>query len=100
MIIKVGSVNYTVETLDTVEYEGDKNYFGLCRYKENKLQILNGLEESRKESVLIHELTHAILHEAGFDDHEEDTANRIAKILHQVIKDNDLYKILEDIKNK
>jgi Zn-dependent peptidase ImmA (M78 family) len=99
MKVKVGSVYYTVELLDVVQYESDKNYFGLCRYKENKLQILKDLEATRKESVFIHELTHAILDEAGFDNHEEDTANRLGKILHQVIKDNDLYKILEDIKN-
>ena len=98
MKVKVGSVNYTVEMLDVVECDGDKNYFGLCRYKENTLQILKELEVSRKRSVFVHELTHAILHEAGFDDHEEDTANRIAKILHQVIEDNAIKKSINNLK--
>ena len=39
--------------------------------------------------TLIHEITHGILVEAGYINHEEEQADRIGKILYQVLVDND-----------
>lgn len=86
--LKVGGNNYDVLFTDVVELDGDKNYFGTCDYANNEIKVLNTLSLGRQYSVLIHELTHAIFHEAGYTDHEEDTVNRIAIVLSQVLLDN------------
>ncbi len=38
--------------------------------------------------MLIHELTHAMLQEAGYKEQDEDLVTRFSIILHQVLIDN------------
>ncbi|WP_449166196.1 hypothetical protein [Streptococcus hyovaginalis] len=38
--------------------------------------------------MLVHELTHAILHEVDYKEQDEDLVNRFSKGLHQFLKDN------------
>lgn len=89
--VKVAGIEYTVAEKDVVEIGENKNYQGACRFVTSEIEILNSLSESRKEQVFVHELVHAILNEAGYDEHDEDMVNRVGIVLHQVIKDNYLY---------
>lgn len=46
------------------------------------------MSPTKKEQVLIHELLHACIAEAGFDEQDEDVVNRVSIVLYQVLKDN------------
>lgn len=88
--IKVGGVIYEVETKPFIEICGERNYQGSCSFINTTINILEDISEERKADVFFHELTHAIFYEAGFDEHDEDMINRVAKVLMQVVKDNPL----------
>lgn len=88
--IKVGGITYKVEQKESVEINQDKNYYGVCNFKDATLEISNTVNEQRQNQTFIHELMHAIFNEAGIEiENEEDIVNRSSLILHQVLKDND-----------
>lgn len=84
----VAGVNYTVTEKDYVEINDNANALGLCVYDKSVIEVKSTMSGDRKEEVFIHELFHAILFEAGFDEHDEDMVNRASKVLYQVLKDN------------
>jgi hypothetical protein len=88
--VKVAGVTYKVLEKEYVVIDHNKNYAGSCCYNESEINVLNTLSGTRKEQVFVHELVHAILMEAGYDEHDEDQVNRIGIVLHQVLKDNNL----------
>lgn len=88
--VKVAGVNYSVEERDCVIIDGNSKYMGSCTYTNSTIELLNSLNDERKEETFVHELFHAILNEAGFDDHDEELVNRASKVLYQVLKENDL----------
>ncbi|WP_034757763.1 hypothetical protein [Rossellomorea vietnamensis] len=88
--VKVAGVTYKVSEKEYVEINDNKNYAGSCCYNDSEITVLNTLSDTRKEQVFVHELVHAILMEAGYDDHDEDQVNRIGIVLHQVLRDNNL----------
>lgn len=88
MEIKVCGMVYAVEEKEHFQNGDDRNLWGLCDYEQQKIYIRQSLSVQKKKQVLIHELTHAILHEAGFEEQDEDLVNRFSIILHQVLLDN------------
>lgn len=97
MKIKVGGVDYSVNKVPFVEINGSRDFLGLCDYYKSVIEYDTALKLDRKGQVVIHELVHAIFHEAGFNAQEEDTVNRLGIVLHQVIKDNDLRELLKKL---
>lgn len=97
MKIKVGGVYYTIEEKPFIEIDGNKNYAGSCTYTKTRIELLETLSNDRKEQTFIHELMHAILNEAGYAEHDEDLVERISIVLHQVINENDLKRLLKDL---
>lgn len=87
MTIRVASNDYKAEVVPTLATAS--GLWGLCTYGTNTISITQGIDGDRFNSTLIHELTHALFFEAGFIDHEEDMVNRVANVLHQVLRDND-----------
>lgn len=87
--IKVGGVIYNIVLKPYIEIESDRNYQGMCDYMNTEISILSDLSKERMKDVFIHELTHAIFYEAGFDDQDEDMINRVGKVLYQVVSDNE-----------
>lgn len=85
--IKVCGINYKVELVDFIDVAGERNYQGMCHFDQTKIEILSSLSDQRKEQTFIHELTHAIFYEAGYDEQDEDMVNRVGIVLHQVLKD-------------
>ena len=85
--IKVAGVRYEVVDKEIVEIEGSTFYNGACNYDEAQILLLDSLTGDRKEQVFVHELTHAIFFEAGFEEQDEDMVNRLGIVLHQVLKD-------------
>lgn len=82
--IKVCGITYKIELVDVA---GERNFQGMCHFDLAKIEILNSLGDQRKEQTFIHELTHAIFYEAGYDEQDEDMINRVGIVLHQVMKE-------------
>jgi len=83
---RVGSVEYSVSLTSKIATEC---LWGKISFGNALIEIAEGLSEERLKNVLIHELTHAIFHEAGFIEHDEDMVNRVGNVLAQVLRDND-----------
>ena len=86
--VKVGGVCYEVSEEPFIEIDGERNYQGSCSFHNTEISILADISEERKVNVYVHELTHAIFYEAGFEEQDEDMINRIGNVLHQVLQDN------------
>ncbi|WP_243356911.1 hypothetical protein [Bacillus litorisediminis] len=89
--VKVAGIEYETVYKDFIEINGDRNYQGSCDYLNTQIDILQDLSETKKEQVFVHELIHAVFHEAGFKEQDEDMVNRLGIVLYQVLKDNHLY---------
>lgn len=95
--VKVGGVTYAVEEKDIIEIDGNYNYVGSCTYSTTTISLSKRLSHERKKDVFVHELVHAIMNEAGYDDHEEELVTRISKVLFQVLRDNDFGWLREEV---
>lgn len=85
--VKIGGLIYTISK--KADLQGKDGPWGQIRYKTQEIELDDSLSEQLEDQTLIHEMTHGILVEAGYTEHEEDQANRIGLILYQVLKDND-----------
>ena len=88
--IKVGGIVYDVEFNELDAESGIQ--LGWCNYAKSKFEINNhNVSVQKQEQTIVHEMTHAIIHEGGLDfgDDEERIVNHISLTLHQVLKDND-----------
>lgn len=89
--VKVGGIDYQIEVVDHLPHEDAGYKWGECDYQKAKIQLWKELSKQKRKQTFIHELTHAIFHEAGIDDQDEDQINRVAIVLHQVLLDNKFY---------
>ena len=87
--IKIGGIVYDVELKELEVEQGVQ--LGWCKRTQTLIEVNNhNISKQLQQQTLIHEMTHAILFEAGLElENEEDVVNRIALVLHQVLKDND-----------
>lgn len=75
--------------IDDVEYKAEEvshkelqlsseylkgEYWGDTRYKQASIRICEGMAEDEVKITLVHEIIHAILHERGFDQQNNDEA--------------------------
>jgi hypothetical protein len=84
--VKVAGVTHEVK-----EVEGlapDHDLYGQVTYRNGVIKLDSGLRQKWKEQVFVHELSHAILYEAGYDEYDEEMVRRVANVLYQVLKDN------------
>jgi Zn-dependent peptidase ImmA (M78 family) len=91
---RIGSVDYTVAEVEGLSEK--YNLYGQVVYSDTHIEIDSAMSPVRKHNVLVHELLHAVLFEAGFDQQDEDLVNRAAHVLHGVLRDNDFGFIKED----
>jgi hypothetical protein len=84
---RVGGIDYTVEIVP--DYHTKDGYYGRVFYATAEIKISDKMQRDRTNETLVHELVHAMLFEAGYDDHEEEFVRRFATVLHQVLRDND-----------
>lgn len=85
--IRVGANDYELNRVRGIS--SGESLWGQIVYGTNRINVDDSLEGSRLRDVIAHELAHAILFEAGYDDHEEEQANRIGKVLAMLLRDND-----------
>ncbi|HEL1704843.1 TPA: ImmA/IrrE family metallo-endopeptidase [Streptococcus suis] len=87
--VKVCGITYSVIVQEHFKaYDDERNLWGYCDYEQQIIYVRESLSEERKRQVLIHELTHAMLQEAGYKEQDEDLVTRFSIILHQVLIDN------------
>ncbi|WP_061564943.1 hypothetical protein [Heyndrickxia coagulans] len=88
---RVGSNDYTIEMVNGLVRRHD--LAGQVGYDDNVIKIDDALCKSRMHEVMVHELTHAMFEEAGYADDDkigsEDEVNRLGKVLHGMLRDND-----------
>lgn len=94
--LKVAGIEYRIQIKELVD--NDPATYGSCVYHDAHIELRKGLSKERAEQTLIHELLHATIFEAGYriEDYEE-MVERVSVILHQVIKENDLPRLLEQV---
>ncbi len=85
--IRIGSIDYDIESKEGVS--SSDAMLGFISYGGAHIHVDSSLPRSKANVVLAHELAHGILHEAGYDDHTEEQANRIGKVLAMILRDND-----------
>lgn len=87
--VDVAGIDYTVR--EVVGLADDHDLGGQIVYHKSDIKIESAMSETKKEQVFVHELTHAIFYEAGYDEQDEDMVNRLGIVLYQVLKNNNLY---------
>lgn len=92
--IRVGSNDYKVDVVSGLS--SADALWGRIAYADTSIKVEESLSPSMARDVLVHEMTHAIIYEAGYEDHEEEQANRIGKILSALLRDNDMTFLRED----
>ncbi|PIC72419.1 ImmA/IrrE family metallo-endopeptidase [Sporosarcina sp. P17b] len=86
--VKVAGIDYTVQEVEGFVEEHELG--GQVIYHKGKIKIDSAMCKTKKEQIFVHELTHAIFMEAGYDEQDEDMVNRLSIVLYQVLKDNRL----------
>ncbi|HGN7345485.1 TPA: hypothetical protein ACKW5K_002708 [Staphylococcus aureus] len=95
MDINVCGVKYKIVQLEDVD--NNPNCLGLCIYKDSLIQLKRGLSYERKKQILIHELLHAMMYEAGYEEHDEELVNNLSIVINQVISQNDIKATLNEL---
>lgn len=87
LTIRVGTADYSVEEVANLMQKHD--LFGQVSYHDGIIELEPTLCNDRKKNVIIHELIHACLFEAGYDEQDEEQVRRLGNVLTQVLRDND-----------
>ncbi len=94
--LKVAGIEYKIQIKELVD--NDPATYGSCVYHDAHIEIRKGLSRERTEQTFVHELMHATIFEAGYrGDEYEELVERLSVVLHQVIKENDLPRLLEQV---
>ncbi|MBS4195355.1 hypothetical protein [Lederbergia citri] len=85
--IRVGAIDYSVEKIGGLS--ANESMWGRILYGSTVIELEGALNDTKLRDVFAHELAHALLFEAGYEDHEEEQANRVGKVLAMMLRDND-----------
>lgn len=86
--VNVAGIEYTVQYQDGMMR--NHSLLGQVLYPESTIDIDSSMSQSKKEQVFVHELVHAMFNEAGYEEQDEEMVNRLAIVLYQVLKQNNL----------
>ena len=76
-----------------------KRISGHCSYSQREIAIDPSVHEEEKKGVLLHEIIHSILYQAGITNTEEETIDVLAYGFLSIIRGNkDLIRWLEVVK--
>lgn len=62
--IRIGYRDFTIRFVDKVDAEGS---LGDCEKNTGKIRVMKGMDGAEKANVVLHEITHAIIHAQGLD---------------------------------
>lgn len=93
--VLIDDIEYNVEEvshkeLQLISEDLKGEYWGDTRYKQASICICEGMAEDEVKITLVHEIIHAILHERGFDQQNNDEAmvDGLAHALRMLAKHN------------
>lgn len=86
--IKIAGIGYEVKEVENLEDQF--NLLGQILYTRGIIQLEKNLPPDRKVQVFVHEVLHGIFFEAGYEEQDEEMIDRVAKVLYQVLKDNNI----------
>lgn len=87
--INVAGINYEVREVEGLAAEHDLG--GQILYEKGIIKIDADMSQDKKEQVLVHEIIHSIINEAGYNEQDEEMVTRLGIVLYQVLKYNNLY---------
>jgi hypothetical protein len=86
--LKIGSTTYDIIVGEV------KDGWGICELEKHQIRLSDTLCDEKKHEVFIHELLHVLCEFVGISDGEklteEQFVNRIAPILHTVLRENSI----------
>ncbi|AYA77359.1 ImmA/IrrE family metallo-endopeptidase [Bacillus sp. Y1] len=94
LTFRIGTADYKV--VEKPDLMIKHNLLGQITYHDARIEVEPTLCDQRKASVIIHELVHAMLYEAGYDEHDEDQVVRLGNVLTQVLRDNSFDILCEE----
>lgn len=95
--IRIGGVDYDVIEDPVLT---DVRLCGQIRWLRCQIAIAPSVHPQAKLQILLHEIVHGLLHNAGIDEQPENTVEAIAHGMMQVLRDNpELYKQIALIPN-
>lgn len=83
--IRIGGVDYDVIDDPVLT---DVQLCGQIRWLRCQIAVAPGVHPQARVQILLHEIVHGILHNAGIDEQPENTVDAIAHGLIQVLRDN------------
>ena len=86
--IRVGANDYSVKLVENLISHNDN--LGDVTYTNTTIRIDSSLNKSILRETLAHELIHAMLYEAGYEEHDEGQVVLLGKVLSMLLRDNDL----------
>lgn len=99
--IRIGSNDYKVKIVRGLK-DGSVKLHGQVNYNKCLIEIEEKLSVQRRQNILVHECTHALLYECGIyqdesEQHTEEFVTTVSNVLHGFLKDNietlhDIYK--------
>lgn len=93
--IRIGSVDYCISRKKGLS--ANSSLWGEIAYGRAEISVEESLPPSKAKDILSHELAHGILYEAGYEEHSEEQANRVGKVLAMLLRDNDFTFMREDV---
>ncbi|WP_369901156.1 ImmA/IrrE family metallo-endopeptidase [Lactiplantibacillus plantarum] len=92
--VKISGINYTVVLKKRLEDSSDACW-GVTDYPGATIYIRKELSEQKQRQTLMHEIVHAMMHEAGLDDicNDEKTVTPLGNMLDSTLASNDLAKL-------
>ena len=101
-IVKIGGTIYEIENTpysfddDKTTVMGDIDQVAA----KIKINLDHSIAQVRKQQSLIHEILHAMIFEAGCENEiDEKLIKRLAMVMFQVVKENDLVDLLDQVVN-
>jgi len=89
IVVKIGALPYNIGWMYRPRYN-NKFAAGVINYFEQTIDTYVGLAPSVEWVNLWHEYLHGILHNAGYDNHDEQMINALAHGICQVLTDNEI----------
>lgn len=90
-------INFKISVIDNL-FDGQSKVLGYSDYANSEIKLESNQDKQNKMQTLVHEITHIILWNTGYDDLNDNEQLVVAfgNILYQVIKDNNLNEMLNN----
>lgn len=82
----IAGTKYTVKEVDGLRSK--YNLYGQVTYYDGRIEVDSNMSNDKTNEVIIHELLHAMLHAAGYDDQDEELVRRLGTVLYSTLKTN------------